>query len=483
MKRTKKPPVADARANKVFLALQYLDAGEVKRLIKYLHSPYFNQSKTLTRLCETFLGYLEHGQKTFDRHAAWKKLFSNVPYDDVNFRKHCSDLLRIVEGFMAQEIIARDKGRQEIDLLEFVVQRKVEPLYNSALREARTGIEAKSYRSIDYYKKNHAIEQQYFSMMDFDVKLDTRTNIEAISHNLDIYYWIEKLKLRCVALSQRKTGTEQYQINFMDEIVAYLQRYPIEDAPELAIYYYMYLTLSEEENAEHYYNLRRLLDQYGGVMPRQEAIDLFDSALHYCTGKLNKGDRIFLQEYFDLFQAAIGKGVFLVKGEFAPWRFNNVVGVALRLGKYDWAGFFIETYRSYLPAETRQNTYTFNLARLYRYKKQYDKVLKLLSNIEYEDIGYNLISKAMLVITYYELDELDALESFMESFRVFLNRHKTIPQERRISYMNLLKYVKRLTRLIPGDKNALAKLHESIEREKTKTVNYEWLLEKLRELE
>ena len=34
-------------------------------------------------------------------------------------------------------------------------------------------------------------------------------------------------------------------------------------------------------------------------MPQKEAVELYDSALHYCTGKLNKGVRLFLQEYFD----------------------------------------------------------------------------------------------------------------------------------------------------------------------------------------
>ena len=47
---------------------------------------------------------------------------------------------------------------------------------------------------------------------------------------------------------------------------------------------------------------------------------------------------------------------------------------------------------------------------MYRYQNNFDKVLSLLRDVEYEDIGYNLISKAILIITYYELDELDALD-------------------------------------------------------------------------
>lgn len=481
-----KKNIAAAReefTNKVFQTLQFFDPAERKRLVKYLHSPYFNQSKTLIKLGETLLDIVEKGRSGFDRQAAWQKLFPGEPYDDVNFRKYCSDLLKQVEGFMAQEATAMDETRIPLDALDFVVRRKIEPLFNSSLRQTRNEVDKYPYRSLDYYKKAYTIERLYYTMMDFDVKVNVRANIEEISNNLDIYYWIEKLKLYSSVLSQKRTGNYHYKLNFLDEILTYLQNFPIEEVPELAIYYYSFLTLQEEENVEHYYNLRRMLDKYGGIMPHDESTELYDSALHYCTGKLNKGDRVFLQEYFDLFQGAIERGIFLQKGELAQWRLNNVIGVALRLGKLDWAEEFVEKYKSYIPADNRQNTYTFNLARVYLYQKKYDKVLSLLSNVEYEDIGFNLISKAMLTITYYELDSFDALDSFTESFRVFLNRHKNIPQQRRRSYLNLLKYTRRLTRMVPGDKAAIEKFREDITIEKAITVNHEWLLEKLAELE
>lgn len=466
--------------NKVFQTLWFLDAGEQKRLLKYLHSPYFNQSKTLIALCEVLLRHVEAGKQGFDRESVWRKIFPREPYDDVNFRKYCSDLLKQVEGFMAQESIESDKARKSIDLLDFVARRKVEPLFNSVIRQSRLELGQLPYHPLDYYMKAYAIERHYYALMDFDVKVNVRANIEEISYNLDIFYWIEKLKLYSSVLSQKRTGNFNYELNLTDEILTFLQTFPIEDVPELAIYYYSFLTLQDEENVEHYYNLRRMLDKFGATMPKKEAMELYDSALHYCTGKLNRGNRVFLQEYFDLFEDAIHKDIFLQKGELAQWRYNNIIGVALRLGKLDWAEKFVENYKSYLNQNTRENTYTFNLARVYRYQKKFNKVLVLLQSVDYEDIIYNLISKAMLVITYYELDEVDTLDSFLESFRVFLNRNKNVPYRK--NHLNLIKYTRRLTRLAPGDKAAIQKLREEINLERAVTVNHEWLLEKLDEL-
>lgn len=469
--------------NKLYQTLCSLEAQDYKRLLKYLKSPYFNQSKTLTRLCEILLTAVERGDQRFDRFQIWSQICLGENYNDVSFRKYCSDLLKLVEDFMAQETIMNDPIRRGIDALDFAVQRKIEPLYTGILRRARTEMEGSQYRSLEHFKNAHSIERLYYDLMDFDVKLNVRANIEEIGYNLDLFYWIEKLKLYSSVLSQKRTGNYTYKINFIEEILTYLQTFSIDEVPELAIYYYSFLTLYEEEKDEHYFKLRNLLDRFGVLMPQKEAIELYDSALHYCIGKLNKGNKIFLQEYFELFEDGLDKRIYIVNEELATWRFNNAVGVALQLGKVEWAENFIETYKKYIPIDTQQNSYTFNLARVYRYQNKFDKALLLLRGVEYEDIGYNLISKAILIISYYELDEHDALESFMESFRAFLNRNKNIPQQRRKSYLNLLKYVRRLTRIAPGDKESVKKLREEIIREKANHVNHEWLLEKIAELE
>ncbi|MBL7775460.1 MAG: hypothetical protein JNK89_05625 [Saprospiraceae bacterium] len=469
--------------NKVYQTLTTLDAATHRRLNKYILSPYFNQSKTLLRLYEIFRQTLETNPEGFDRQEVWAQLFPDTKYEDVNFRKCCSDLLKLVEDFMAQETAMNDPARRQIDLLEYVVRNKVEHLYNSALRQTRAILAPGSYRSLEFFKNSYRTERLYYEMMNFDVTLNTRANLEEISLHLDVFYWIEKLKLYSSVLSQRRTGNFVYELHFNEEILTFLQTFDMAQQPELAIYYNSFLTLFDEGNDQFYFRLRKLLDEFGAAMPKKEAIELYDSALHYCTGKLNKGNQLFLKEYFDLFEAGLEKGVFILNGELATWRFNNTTAVALRLGKLDWAESFIEKYKAHLPADTRENTYTFNLARLYRYQRKFDQVLALLRNLEYEDIGYNLLSKTMLLNAYYELEEHDALESFMESFRVFLNRQKNIPQARKKSYLNLIKYVRRLTRIAPSDKAALAKLKKELIQEKANHVNHEWLMEKIAELE
>ncbi len=481
-KRSKKATPPEHFSNKVWQTLCCLSHEEHLRLLRFLRSPYFIMSKTMAPLCEVLIRLIERDDTGFDRMLVWQKIFPNEPYDDINFRKYCSDLLRLTGEFMAQEMAVSDESKIALNTLSFAVRRKVGPILPTAMRQARATLERKNYRTFEDFLSAYSIERHYYTMMGFDVKVNARANLEAISTQLDLLYWIEKLKLFSAMLSQQRTGNYQYDLKFIGQILEFLQDYPVEEVPELAIYYYSFLTVYEEDNVAHYYNLRRLLDTYATVMPQKEAIELFDTALHYCTGKINKGDRAFFQEYFDLFAEAIQHGIFIQNGELATWRFTNFVAAALGLGKVEWAEDFVKRYKDRLPADSRQNTYTFNLARVYRFQKKHDEVLDLLQNVEYDDIGVNLISKLTLLITHYERKDHEVLDSFIESFRVFLNRHKNIPHQRRLGYLNLLKYTRRLMRLTPGDKVSLAKLRDEISQEKATIVNHEWLLEKLGEM-
>lgn len=470
------------QTNRVWKVLLALEKPTHKRLVKFLESPYFNQSNILLRLYGLYFNLIDQGKAGFEKEKIWKTLFPKVPYDDVNFRKFSSDLLKLVESFISIEYFESSPLQKESCCVSYIVQNKIDILYGSAYKEATQNLERKGSKSSDYYLAKFSLEKLYYEMNDFEEKVEIRHNVEEISSNLDYFYWIEKLRIYCAAISHGKTANFEYKVDFIESVIQHIEQHGLQNVPELGIYYYTFMTIKDETNIDNFYILKNLLHEFAANMPKRESLWLYSSALNYCIGRTNKGDKRFDQEYLEMFEEALNNNLFYINEELATWRFNNVVAAALRSGKVDWAEQFIYKYKNRLPSESRENTFSFNMARVFRYQNKFDKVLTLLQNIEYEDVGYNRIAKAMLIITYYELDEYDALSSFVESFRVYLNRHKNIPQQTRKGYLNLIKYVKRLTGIIPGDKKAIEKLKQDILAEKPSTVNAEWLLEKVEEL-
>lgn len=468
--------------NKVYSAIQRLVPEELRRLVRFMHSPYFNNSTSLTRLCEFLIKAAGEQNPGFDKIEAWRAISPGEPYNDVNFRKHCSDLLNLLEVFFSHELLRNDEPTKAMNALAFAVERKMEPLYNKILKTIQKNLDVPFVKNSEYYLQRFKYEQMVYQLKQYDQVFDVKSNAEEMSHSLDFFYFIEKIKLYNAVLSQKRVGNFDYRIRLTEPVSKEIDEEMLKQDSELPMRYFSMLLLLDPHNETHYYRLRDILAQQAGSLLPKEAADLFEAALHYCTVRVNQGQQAFSQEYLDVFEIALRHKVFLDRGELAAWRFNNTVGIALRLGKLDWAEQFVREYKQYLPADTRENTYTFSLSRVFLYQKKFGKVMELLRNVEYEDIGYSLISKVILAIAYFELEEFETLDSFLESFRVYLNRHREIPEQRQRSYLNFVKFTRRLIRITPGDKPTAERLQAEIQQAGAATVNQDWLLEKVNEL-
>ena len=469
----------------MYSILEKLNKIEQNRLRKYVQSPYFNKNDTLVRLMEYFLEEINGGRNgELTKEAVWSELGLAAPYDDVRFRKYCSDLLKMVENFLAQQLYEEDPLQQTAYLMDAVERKKLVKLYKSILKTADRISELETIHSTDYYYHKYQIEMNRFQMMEAETNRAMRANVEDISNNLDYFYFGEKLRLYNFILSQRHIASHQYNFQFIDEITRHIgENSKYEQIPPIALYNQIQLTYTEPENETHYYKLKVLLDKFAEWFPVNQAkVEMYMSAQNYCIRKINQGNQHFVKELFILYKDLLKHELILADGVLSPWYFRNIVVTGLRLGEFEWTENFIHQYKDTLPEELRDNAVSFNLATFYFYQKKFDKVIELLQTVEYEDFTYNLNSKAMLIATYYEKDEIEPLHSLLESFRTYLNRNKTtIQEQRRVSFLNLIRHTKKLTRIIPGDKAGAEKLMREIEITKN-VASIDWLKEKISEL-
>lgn len=469
--------------SKLYAILEHFDKYEQNRCRKYIQSPYFNRSEELVELFDLLVSAIngENGVK-LEKEYLWKKIQPGKEYDDVRFRKYGSDLLKLIEGYLALQAFEENPLHQATYLMEAISRRKLKKLNSTAIRTSRRLSSQQKYKPSSYYYYQYEVEKNLYQLTDSDLKRSRRNNVEEIANNLDRFYISEKLKYYCLVLMQQFYISQEYEILFIEEIISQIQKYRFDDIPPIAVYYQIYLTLSDSNNEKHYFELIRVLQKHGTQFPPDEAYNIYTYALNYCIRKVNKGHQQFLDEYFKLYQYLLREEIIFIDGELSPWDFKNITFAALRLGKFDWVEEFIGTYKNRLKENYRDNAVTFNLARVYWYQKKHEKVIELLREVEYEDVAYNLSSKAMLLATYYETDEIEALYSLMESFRTFLNRHKDIPEQRRRNYKNLIRFTKKLTKIRPGDNTSIEKLKKDIEQTKG-LADAKWLKEKIAEIE
>ncbi|HRD82967.1 MAG TPA: hypothetical protein PLL53_19580 [Saprospiraceae bacterium] len=471
------------RNTKLYSILEHFDKYEQNRLRKYLQSPYFNRNQTLIDLFDLLVEDANsEKKKEIEKEDVWTLLRLKSLYDDVRFRKYYSDLLKLVEGFLAQQVYEADPVRQATDLLKAVGKKKMEKLYNSSVKTARHLSQNQPWRHAQHYLQQYQIEVNFYDIMAFETKRGARTNLEEIANNLDSFYLAEKLRIYASVLTQQTFVSQEYKVRLIDEIMAYLHAHKDhEETPAVAVYFQVLRTVTDQDNLEHYYRLKELLDQYGLLFPKHEAMELYGSALNYCIRQINHGNQGFLEELFILYNQLIDKEIIFLNDEFSPWDFRNIVVIALRLGRYEWVEKFIHDFNHKIPELNRDNTVTYTLAQLYFYQKKYDKVIEQLRNVEYDDVSYNLNSKTMLLMTYFETDEYEPLYSLFESFRTYLNRQKELSSDRKALYKNLIKFTKKLTKIMPGDKAEVKRLKEEIAATGN-VASLNWIQEKIEEL-
>ncbi len=469
--------------NKTYTILQSFDKYEVNRLRKFLQSPYFNMNEAIVTLFEVFIkDIFGKSTKALTKEVIWSKVYQQKKYDDVRFRKLNSELLKLVEKFLAQQIYEDNPIHQATHLMEAIGTKKLEKLYSSSIRTVRRLSQQQKYRPASYYFYQYEIEKNYYELTEYENKRAEKSNIEVVAKNLDYFYFAEKLRIYNSILSRQGLASYSYEFIMINEILTEVKnRY--NGIPPIEIYYQICLINKDFENETHYFKLKELISNHINQFPLKEAILIGKYLLNYSINKANQGNIKFLREYFESYKELLEKEiVFDEKDGLSPWVFKNTILSALRLGEYDWVSNFIKNYSVKIPEAFRENAVTYNLASLYFYQKKYDDVIKLLNQVEYEDLAYNLNSKLMLIAVYYETDEIEPLYHLFESFRVYINRNKKIPQDRKRRYLNLIKFTKKLTKLMPGDKKSMEKLKTEIS-ETQGIINLKWLKEKIAELE
>lgn len=476
------------RKTKLYKTLAAIDRSDHRRLRKLAISPYFNRSDEIASLLDLLLADIlrdpQDDLPELDKLWLWNKLNPGKPYDDTRFRKYVSDLFKLLEEHLIQEALDKQPNLRLNLLAETVKDKKIEALTPSVHQQLIREVEDNPLRNSQYYLERYRTEKTVYYLLDLENKRSERANIEEICNNLDDFYLLEKLRFLIVIYSRRLLKTFDYQLEIGEEIIPLIHNTNKLNNPSIAIFYNLYRLYAEPDNEAHYYQLVSLLDQYKDLFSGKEAMDeLYTSAINYCLGKANQGNQQFLREYFNLINKLLDNNLLIENGELSPWHFRNTVVAGLRIGEYAWVESFINTYQAYLPESYRANALSYNLAQLYFYQKRYDNVIQQLRNVEYEDISYNLNSKVLLIQTYYETDEYEALLSLLDSFSTFLRRRKDIAPNRKVLYKNYINFVKKLAKIMPGDKKSVEALSTEINAIKDKTINVAWLLEKLAALE
>lgn len=476
-----------------------LSAEDRMELRQVAQQPAFNPRPEVARLLEFLEPYAGAGQNTgratskrrqtpvpLSKESAYafacqakapgSKAVTRTPaphYDDGKMRHLMSYTLEVLRRYLAWSDWRLDAGQVSLHLCRALKKYGLDAQFDKDLPRITAELEATPFRSSDYFFHRYTLAFEAWEYFRAGQR-SGEGNLQAVGDAFGAFVAINTLRQGCAALAQNVLTLKELPIPYLQETLLLVEQGAFAGNPAVETYFFSYRALANPDNTQVFNTLKKHIEQYGSLFPDAELRDLYILAINFCIRRLNAGDRAYIQEAFGLYRAGLARKVFLENGFLARFTYRNILNLALALGEWDWALEYLHTFAPYLAPKERDNIFRYNLATYYFRRPDPEKALEILRHVEFRDVLYNFDARRMLLRIYYERQEWQALESLLDSFAVYLQRHRDAGYHREM-YRNLVRFAKRLLQIRAGDTAARNRLKADIERT-THVAEREWLL-------
>ncbi len=450
-------------------------------------SPYHNKHKGVQEILLYLNGhYPQFTEKNCGNAVLARALFPEKTEATAQIPVLLTYVRRLLYQFLDIEAYEESSLSKSIFLLSQLRQKKQTKVHLKHLAQERKSTDVQAVRDSAYFHKRFLLDGEADKMYTEQAVGKEKEALQQKANHLDAYYLSEKLKDACEMLVRSRMVKVDYSSILLEAILQVVQqdkeRYF--EIPPVNVYYHIYQMIVKED-AQYYETAFQAVNEFSTFFPREELQNIYNYLQNYCVYQINKSRPEFLRASFQLYQIQLGKGLLFINDHLPEWHYKNIVTAGLRLEEVDWIRNFIEEYRPLLLAEVQENAYSYNLAAYYYATEEYKKAMQLLLQVSYTDARYSMSAKALLLRTYYDLEEHEALVALCKSFVQSLQRDKSIADFRRKGYKSLFKLTQKASQLRyrrpftqkEKSKLALEKLKEEVA--VTKPFNKRWLEERV----
>jgi hypothetical protein len=463
--------------------LRTFSPAELTAFGKYLRSPYHNLREDVVLLFGYFFEKKEARRSgVFEKQTVFKAIFPKEKYDEKRLAYTVSFLLQLAQNFLViNELKSENDAAFQLRLAKSLRRRGLERHYETTLKKAGDALETQPHRHLDYHYLSHLLHLERYESGARERRTASR-HFQELADAGDLFFIANKLRQSCTALMHKAVSEANLRLELLDEVLAQVERQNLTQVPAVGVWYFGYRALSEAEPRAWFGQLREAMRAQVGRFPKAEMREVSTLAVNCCIRQINTGrgareQAFWLGQVFEIYREGLDNQVFIENGALSRFTYNNIANAGLGLKAFDWVEEFLTKYKDLLEPRHRESAYLFNLASLHFRKPDYGRALELLTQAEFYDVLHNLDARRMLLRIYFDLGELTALDSLLDSFTIFLRRHKDVGYLRQ-NYLNLIRLTKKLRQIPAGGHAARERLRREIEETKG-LAEREWLLGKV----
>lgn len=466
--------------SKLLTSLSNCSHAELRRFDDFISSPYFNKKKSVSLLWETLRQAIRNRRKT-KTIPLLQSVGESLQLDDTQLRNRLSELSKLYMKFLAIENLqkreaclqlyglqqARDIG--DLLFLEF----KGNQLRNQLQEDTLNSQDLED--SFKFYRLQADADLKFY-------RSKPPGNLITACRLFETYTAMERLKLLNKLYFYQTQNSTYIPVDIEEEcheLIAVLgAKEEFREQSNLLNLYFHALNVQVNLVGTSFDILYQAIEQQHEIAMEDFSL-LLTVAKNYCINRINHQKANFGTVYDDLLEAQIAK-----KMHLDEWSINNLVLISCRAGKVKRALMFLERWKNDLPIERRESVYQYNLATILNYQGRSIDAIQLLDKIDYSDTAYFMGAKYKMVKIYYELNSYQLIPPILDSFRVYILRHKGINSVKRKGGLNFVKLTQHLIRL-KMDKDYLSErkysqkmrsLHARVKEEEL-LVNKDWLMQ------
>ncbi len=223
---------------------------------------------------------------------------------------------------------------------------------------------------------------------------------------------------------------------------------PIHNTEEyllLSKLYQLKLNLLSSQSEANYNELKNFFFSKIHYFDNQEHISTLTYLFNFPIHCIKKGNTAYAKELFNLYKFSFAEGILIIQDYLSSSQFHNIVSIASSLGEYIWLEKFLIHYEKTIVLSNYENVLKLGHSQLLFGKKDFSEVINKLKDIKYENPYFEYRSKALVLRSYYSLDESeDLILNYCRSFRAILQRNEKVHIKLKEGYINFIKYFKEL---------------------------------------
>ncbi len=446
--------------SKALQLFQVLDTASKKQLSQLIQAPSICPNTTISAFWSYFLNKKYLSAQNTHKQKVFAHCYPAQPYDDARLRRLTSKALDFLEKNVPYFEKKNDSIDQQIKKIAFYRAQDLGVFAQALFRNVQEDLEALPYRDEQYYLQKHLLAVEKFEWDGQEKRLESN-NLQQLTQDLHYFYTIATLKYACVSLTHQNLRQATYKIPLLQSILTQIES---EEMPlAVLIYYHAFLALQQESDTSHFQTLKKILLEQPIKTILQDPREVLLFAINHCIKRLNSdATDYYLRETFELYLFGLEEHILVQPDAFlSRHTFKNIIALALRLEEFDWAKNFIQEAPKWLDKQYLAAQVDYNTAKLHFTLQQFEPAMRLLQQVDFDDIFMNMDAKVMLLKMYYSTQKMEALDALLNSFDVFLHRKKILSYHRD-NYRNIVRLLRKLVNTPVFDDSGQQQLRELI---------------------